>query len=218
MESPISAASTRTGRRYAGIKGAGAVSGIDTEKKVAHGGIAHCGGFVDLLFFDTGLGGQTAYNFIKRLHHLTLHPCQTLRAFRRIGYPRDHIGAVYILGIGGGPEGKRFPAVQIVQRAHDRGGADIKSDPVKAAPRAARLYGDEPLLSEHCGDCKFFMAQYLRQLRKQASRESNPVLPGQPAEQPFQVGSLILHSGGNKGELNLVYGGLNGDLPVILRK
>ncbi len=95
--------------------GRGEVGGINTQEKMAHGGVAHRGNLVDFIRLNARFSGQFLDNPVERFDHFALQPFKLVRTACGVSDPRNDIGSEDILGIGGCSYGQRFAAAEIVQ-------------------------------------------------------------------------------------------------------
>ena len=126
--------------------------GIDPEGEVHHRRVAADGDLVDLLGRDARLlahlGGQRGHRLVRaraqRVERVGVH--------HRGRDARDDVAAEGLLGVEQRLDRERLAGLEVEQRGHHRGGAEVEGERVAGARRVARLDVDHLLVDDDRGD------------------------------------------------------------------
>ena len=190
---PQPAALDHCARAITGDKGRhGQIFGIDAQKQMAHGRIAHGNDAVHMVLVDGEAPEKAAHGFGNALDGHGLHLLEIFTACCS-GNPAQHVGSEHTLRVGRTVCIQHFAGKQIDEVDRDGRRTDIKDEAVPEGMGIAGFDGDQFVLNQHRGNLKIRLPHNLRQAAQQA--ESHLLVLAHLSQNALQIGRLIPQAG-----------------------
>ena len=164
---------------------------IDAEEEMVHAGIAHHHHLVDPLREHARLGAELLHVLVEEAHDAGVELAEIAGIELGEGDARHEVGAEHRLGIEARHRGQLLAGLELHQRRHDAGGADVHREPELHERGVARVHGEDAASPGGDGDLARVLAQRLGQ---GADDFGGDVLLAPPdgAEQLLEVGGLVV--------------------------
>jgi hypothetical protein len=164
---------------------------VDAERDLDHRLVAGHDDLVHLGRVDTALRAHFVGQLLEGLVRMPLEQLEGAVVHHDRRDPRDHVGAERLLRVQDRLHCLGLSGLEVEQRRHNRGGAEIECDRMAAAARVALLDVDQEIVGEHGGHLPVGPPQRAAELSHDVERHPRlDVVHG--GEQALEIRCLIV--------------------------
>ena len=183
---------------------------VDAEEDVVHAGVADHHDLVDVLAGHSGDAARVPDEAVDRVQHLGAERDELLLVELRVGDARHEVAAVHGLRVDAADRGQLLPGLQVQERPHDAGGADVERHAVGVLGGVPGLDVDDAAVERGDRELAALLAQLAGDLAQRRDRDA-PVDRGVDGRQHLrEIGGLaVLLARGARGDDLLYHAGVD---------
>ena len=145
---------------------------VDAEEDVVHARVADHHDLVEVVAGDAGAGARFLDEVVDRVQHLGAQGGELLLVELGVGDARHEVAAVDGLGVDAAHRGQLLPGIEVHERPHDAGGADVERHAVGVPGGVAGLDVDDPAVEGGDGQRAALLAQLPGDLAHHRERDA----------------------------------------------